>query len=218
MHKLFFFVSLLCAALPVFAQNWHKIPLPGSGYYSEWGVQPVTRGAILRSKHGDRNIFISTDQGGHWKPLNGPFGLLNEPLTNGIRPLRYGAQDSVIAIDGTDENGQVHCFLTKDLGQNWEEIKQAPEGVSTAPLLVHKGQLFTYGYFPYKYNAADHKWDTLFKKPLRLYAQGATLWLHSQESNQDSIFKSVDGGITWTKPFRLSGNRMLIRGDTFVTT
>jgi hypothetical protein len=210
---------LLLTNLSIYAQTtWHKIPLPGSSSYSNWGIQPVKNGAILRSKDGNRNIFISTDQGQHWKPLNGPFDVLNEPLNAGIRALRYGSQDSVIVMDGTDENGLVRCFLTKDLGQNWQEIKPAPEGITTAPLMVQKGQLLTYGYFPYRYNVFNNQWDKIINKPLRLYAQGPTLWLHSQESTQDTIYKSVDGGLTWTKPFKLSGNRMLIRGDTFMTT
>lgn len=216
--KYLFFAALLYYSMPLSAQIWHKIPLPGSSSYSTWGVQPVTNGAILRVKDGNRNIFISTDQGQHWKPLNGPFSVLNEPLNSGIRALRYGSQDSIIVMDGTDENGLVRCFLTKDLGQSWQEIKPAPEGVTTAPLMVHKGQLLTYGYFPYRYNALDNQWDTIFKKPLRLYLQGSTLWLHSQAEAQDTIYKSLDGGLTWTTPFRLSGNRMLIRGDTFMTT
>lgn len=210
---------LLLTNLSIYTQTtWHKIPLPGSSSYSTWGVQPVTNGAILRVKDGNRNIFISTDQGQQWKPLNGPFAVLNEPLNAGIRALRYGSQDSIIVMDGTDENGLVRCFLTKDLGQSWQEIKPAPEGITTAPLMVHKGQILTYGYFPYRYNVLDNQWDTIFKKPLRLYLQGSTLWLHSQAETQDTIYKSLDGGLTWTKPFRLSGNRMLIRGDTFMTT
>jgi hypothetical protein len=217
MKHVAFFALLSTLFFPITGRaQWHKIVYPGSSYY--YNMEPVKNGAIIRPQEGHRGLFLSVDFGQTWKALDGPFELLNQPLTSGTRAMRYGSKDSMIIVDGTDMDGAGHCFLSRNLGATWTEIAPTPEGITTAPLVIHKGQAFTYGFFMYRYQEQLNRWDTLAVKRGRLLAQEDVIWRYNEGSLQDSLYKSADAGETWTATIPLSANRLIIRGDTMVTT
>jgi hypothetical protein len=215
--KYIFVCSLLCGLfIPALnAQTqWHKIPLPGSCYFDK--IQPVTTGAIMRAYDGHRGLYITENKGQTWRRLEGPFDLLSDPLSSGSNGLRYGSMDSIIMVDARDNEGLIHTYLSKSLGQQWKEVKTAPEGITTAPLIVHKGRVMTYGFRPYVYNEVFNRWDTLIHQQLNLYATKEAIWAFS-ELGPENLYKSVDGGHTWTTNLVHYASRLVIRGDTILS-
>lgn len=132
------------------------------------------------SNLGKGAIFVSEDYGSNWVKVDLPFGLGGNEVGRGAgERLMVDPNDNSILYFGTRTNG---LYRSKDYGMTWEEVTSFPT----------KGNYSDSGY------PLGITWIAFDKSSSEKGKATKTIFAGVALSGDDNVFRSDDGGETWT--------------------
>lgn len=132
------------------------------------------------SSQGNGAIFVSEDYGSNWIKVDLPFGLGGNEVGRGAgERLAVDPNDNSIIYFGTRSNG---LYRSTDYGMTWEEVTSFPT----------KGTYSSDGY------ALGLTFVAFDKSSSESGEATKTIFVGAAIGSEDNVFRSDDGGETWT--------------------